>query len=86
MMMHVQSVEKENAELKRERYTLTGDTDAVTTEKRHIQIALETALNEKNRLADRLNHLTIIGELYCKQSVICHGVLICFEKFTNRKQ
>ena len=67
VMMHVQSLEKENSELKRERHTLTGDTDAVAMEKRHIQIALETALNEKKRLADRLNQLLIIGELYCKQ-------------------
>lgn len=61
-IIQIQVLEKEIADLKRDKQELVSDYDAVKTEKRHLQTVLETALEEKKRLKERLNHSSIIGK------------------------
>lgn len=60
-VLQIQQLEKEVANLKRDKQELVSDYDVVKTEKRHLQSVLETALDEKKRLNDRLNQYSIIG-------------------------
>ncbi|KAK9710694.1 hypothetical protein QE152_g25895 [Popillia japonica] len=59
-VLQIQQLEKEVANLKRDKQELVSDYDVVKTEKRHLQSVLETALDEKKRLNDRLNQYSII--------------------------
>ncbi|GJQ82867.1 hypothetical protein Trydic_g2605 [Trypoxylus dichotomus] len=58
--LQIQQLEKEVADLKRDKQELVGDNEVAKTEKRHLQAVLESALDEKKRLNDRLNQYSII--------------------------
>lgn len=62
LSLQLQSLEKEAAEFKREKQQLLADLDACRIEKKHLQSVLETALEEKKRMTDKINRFTIIGE------------------------
>lgn len=65
-ILHVQSLEREASDFKREKQELISDLDAVKLEKKRLQEVLETALDEKKRMTDKINQFTIIGEYnYC---------------------
>lgn len=59
-------------DFKREKQQLLADLDAVKLEKKHLQSVLETALEEKKRLTDKINRFTIIG----KNFFICYVFLV----------
>ncbi|XP_063915834.1 centrosomal protein of 135 kDa isoform X2 [Zophobas morio] len=59
-VIQIQALERENSQLKQEKQELSGELDAIIVEKRHLQTVLETSLEEKKRLTDRINNFTII--------------------------
>lgn len=63
-VLQIQRLEKEVVNMKRDNQELVSDYEVVKTEKRHLQAVLETALEEKKRLNDRLNQYSIIGRFY----------------------
>lgn len=69
--MQLRSVEKEANDLKREKQELISDLEANKLEKKHLQKVLETTLEEKKRMTDKLNRFTIIGILYLKKELHC---------------
>lgn len=62
--LQIQSLEKELAEVRRQKQELQADYNAASLEKNHLQSVLETALEEKKRLSDQINQFCIIGNLY----------------------
>lgn len=60
-VIQIQALERENVQLKQDKRELSAELDAVIVEKRHLQTVLETSLEEKKRLTDRINNFTIIG-------------------------
>jgi hypothetical protein len=59
-VIQIQALERENVQLKQDKQELSAELDAVIVEKRHLQTVLETSLEEKKRLTDRINNFTII--------------------------
>lgn len=60
-LLQVQCLEKDASDLRREKQDLLSDLDAVKLEKKHLQALLETTLDEKKLVTDRINQFTIIG-------------------------
>lgn len=63
-LLQIQVLEKEAADLRREKQELLADLEAVKLEKRHLQVVLETALEEKKHMTDRINQFIVIGKRY----------------------
>lgn len=61
-LLQIQSMEKEVNELRREKQELLSDWEATKMEKKHLQVLLETTLEEKKLMTDRINQFTIIGD------------------------
>lgn len=61
-VLQIQCLEKEVADLRREKQALCSDLEAVKLERNHLQVVLETTLEDKKHLTDRINQFTIIGE------------------------
>ncbi|RZC37719.1 centrosomal protein of 135 kDa [Asbolus verrucosus] len=59
-VIQIQHLERENAKLRQEKQEMSAELDAITVEKRHLQTVLETSLEDKKRLSDRINNFTII--------------------------
>lgn len=57
----IQNLERENNRLKQDKQELSADLDAVKLEKKHLQNLLDTEIEDKKRLTDRINSFTIIG-------------------------
>lgn len=77
-VLQIQTLERDVSELKREKQELLADLDAVKLEKNHLQTVLETALDEKKRLNDRINQFTIIGMLKTK---FYFRIIVCINQF-----
>lgn len=63
-LIQIQNLERENSKLKQEKQELTSDLDAIMLEKKHLQTVLETSLDEKKRLTEKINNFTIIGKVF----------------------
>lgn len=61
MQMHV--LERELTVERRGVQELRADLEACRLEKRNVQRTLESTLNEKKQMSDRINQLTVIGTL-----------------------
>lgn len=61
MQMHV--LERKLTVERREAQELRADLEACRLEKRNIQRTLESTLDEKKQMSDRINQLTAIGML-----------------------
>lgn len=61
-LMQIQSLETEINQLRREKHEILSDWENTKVEKKHLQALLETALEEKRLMTDRLNQFTIIGK------------------------
>lgn len=59
-ILQIQTLEKENAELKKNKQEFIMELDVIRAEKKHLQTVLETSLEDKKRLTDRINNFTII--------------------------
>ncbi|XP_044253848.1 centrosomal protein of 135 kDa isoform X2 [Tribolium madens] len=59
-LIQIQTLERENNQLKQNKKELNEKLDAITGEKKHLQTVLETSLEEKKRLTDKINNFTII--------------------------
>ncbi|KYB27999.1 centrosomal protein of 135 kDa [Tribolium castaneum] len=59
-LIQIQTLERENNQLKQDTKELSEKLDAITGEKKHLQTVLETSLEEKKRLTDKINNFTII--------------------------
>lgn len=62
-LMQIQSLETEVNQLRREKQEILSDWEGTTVEKKHLQALLETALEEKRLMSDRINQFTIIGKI-----------------------
>lgn len=60
-MTQVHVLERELTVERREVQELRADLEACKVEKRNIQRTLESTLNEKKQMTNRINELTIIG-------------------------
>lgn len=60
-MTQVHVLERELTVERREVQELRADLEACRLEKRNIQRTLESTLDEKKQMTDRINQLTIIG-------------------------
>lgn len=60
MQMHV--LERELTVERREVQELRADLEACRLEKRNVQRTLESTLNEKKQMSDRINQLTVTGK------------------------
>lgn len=60
-LLQIQTLERENNQLKQDKKELVTQLDTITTEKNHLKTVLETSLEEKKRLTDKINNFTIIG-------------------------
>lgn len=60
--MQIQCLEKEATDLRREKQGLFSDLEAIKMEKKHLQVLLESALEDKKHMTDRINQFTIIGK------------------------
>lgn len=60
-MEQVHVLESELAVKRREVQELTADLEACKLEKRNIQRTLESTLEEKKKITNKINQLTIIG-------------------------
>ncbi|KAF5308899.1 hypothetical protein FQR65_LT00599 [Abscondita terminalis] len=60
LQLQVQSNDREIMEVKRDKQDLMSDLDALKVEKKHLQSILETALDEKKRLGEKISQLNII--------------------------
>ncbi|XP_011647939.1 centrosomal protein of 135 kDa isoform X2 [Pogonomyrmex barbatus] len=61
IMMQVHVLERELTMERREVQELRADLEACRLEKRNVQRTLESTLDEKKRMSDRINQLTVIG-------------------------
>lgn len=61
-LLQIQAMEKEINHLRREKQELMADWESTKMEKKHLQVLLETALEEKKLMTDRINQFTVIGE------------------------
>lgn len=62
-MMQVHVLERELTVERREVQELRADLEACKLEKRHVQRTLESTLDEKKQMSDKINQLTVIGML-----------------------
>lgn len=62
-MMQVHVLERELTVERREVQELRADLEACKLEKRNVQRTLESTLDEKKQMSDRINQLTVIGML-----------------------
>lgn len=56
----IQNLERENNQLKKDKQEFITELDILRSEKKHLQTILETSLEDKKRLTDRINNFTII--------------------------
>jgi len=78
-MMQVHVLERELTVERREVQELRADLEACRLEKRNIQRILESTLDEKKQMSDKINQLTVIGmsKLFCNISFLLKpGLLI----------
>lgn len=73
-MTQVHILERELTVERREEQELRADLEACRLEKRNIQRTLESALDEKKQMSDRINRLTVIGNV---KMVACGPFLSC---------
>lgn len=62
-MMQVHVLERELTVERREVQELRADLEACKLEKRNVQRTLESTLDEKKQMSDRINQLTVMGTL-----------------------
>lgn len=62
-LLQIQGLEKEINHLRREKQELLSDWENTKMEKKHLQSLLETALEEKKLMTDRINQFTVIGKV-----------------------
>jgi len=60
-MMQVHVLERELTVERREVQELRADLEACRLEKRNVQRILESTLDEKKQMSDKINQLTVIG-------------------------
>jgi len=60
-MMQVHVLERELTVERREVQELRADLEACKLEKRNVQRILESTLDEKKHMSDKINQLTVIG-------------------------
>jgi len=78
-MMQVHVLERELTVERREVQELRADLEACRLEKRNVQRILESTLDEKKQMSDKINQLTVIGmlKLFCNISFLLkRGLLI----------
>lgn len=63
-MKQVHALENELAVKHKEIQELTADLEACKLEKRNIQRTLESTLEEKKKITNKINQLTIIGMFF----------------------
>lgn len=63
-MEQVHALENELAVKRKEVQELTADLEACKLEKRNIQRTLESTLEEKKKITNKINQLTIIGMFF----------------------
>lgn len=83
-LLQLQCLEKEAADLRREKHELFSDLEAVKMEKKHLQVVLETALEEKKHMTDRINQFTIIGKCTTIITLISF-ILVPVLNFSSKK-
>lgn len=65
-IIQIQGLEKEVNQLRREKQEILSDWETTKTEKKHLQYLLETALEEKRLMNDRINQFVVIGKRFVK--------------------
>lgn len=60
-MMQLHVLERELTVERREMQEIRADLEACRLEKRNVQRTLESALDEKKQMSDKINQLTVIG-------------------------
>lgn len=81
-MTQVHVLERELTVERREEQELRADLEACRLEKRNVQRSLENALDEKKQMSDRINQLTIKGNV---KTVKCF-ISCLFRRFYLRRK
>lgn len=61
-LLQIHGLEKEITQLRREKQEMLTDWENTKMEKKHLQNLLETALEEKKLMTDRINQFVVIGK------------------------
>lgn len=69
VVVRVSELENELAVKHKQVQELRADLEASKLEKRKIHLTLDSTLDEKKQMTDKINHLTIIGK-YCSKKNI----------------
>lgn len=59
----IQNLERDVTRLRQDKLELNSDLEVLKSEKKNLQLMLETEIDDKKRLTDQINKLTIIGLL-----------------------
>lgn len=65
-LMQIQSLETEINHMQREKHEILSDWEKTKVERKHLQTLLETALEEKRLMTDRINQFAVIGKVNCR--------------------